>query len=273
VPDRPTLFEESASRNEPSRTDVNGWQIFVAESVEPAHRGLQREHDIADEVGAGARKPAIFIWRSQRALIVARGQTRWSNFEKVAAELTEMGWPVLVRRSGGGAFPICRGTVQIAMMATYADLGMSMDGVYDRLGFLIGSALTDFGIAACVGDTLGAFCDGRHDLIVAGRKIAGLAQHWRLCGGGERFITAAASVLVEADVDELVGIVDRFHAMCGQAIDIRPEAMTTVRHSCNAVAHSHRNLTAEFSTHLAAAAARTGLGQSRHCMATAPDGL
>jgi len=257
VPDRPAIFEESVSRNGSWRADFNGWQIFVVESVEPAHRGLQREHEIADEVGAGARRPTIFIWRSQRALIVARGQTSWSNFEKVAAELAEMGWPVLVRRSGGGAFPICRGTVQIAMMGTCADLGVSMDGVYDRLGFLIGSALTDFGIAACVGDTLRAFCDGRHDLVVAGRKIAGLAQHWRLCSGGERCVTAAASVLVEADVGELVGIVDRFHAACGQKIDIRPEAMTTV--SCNAVGLSHRNLTAEFSAYLAAAAARTRL--------------
>ena len=46
-----------------------------------------------------------------------------------------------MRRSGGGAFPIGPGTVQLAMIARYPDRGMSMDGVYDRLGFLIGSAL------------------------------------------------------------------------------------------------------------------------------------
>ena len=150
------------------------------------------------------------------------------DFEAAASRLAGMGWPVLVRRSGGGAFPIGPGTVQIAMIARYPDRGISMDGVYDRLGFLIGSALAEFGIAARVGDTRGAFCDGRHDLVVADRKIAGLAQHWRPCGGGERCVTAAASVLVDADVGELGGIVDWFHAICGQAIDIRPEAMTTV---------------------------------------------
>ena len=127
----------------------------MAEHAAAAHVGLQREHDIADEVGAGARGPAIFIWRSQRALIVARSQTHWLNFERAATELAETGWPVLARRSGGGAFPIGPGTVQVAMMARYADLGMSMDGVYDRLGLLIGSALAGFGILARVGDTRG----------------------------------------------------------------------------------------------------------------------
>ena len=71
--------QESTSRlwagTEPSRAnDINGWQIVVADSLEPAHLGLQREHNIASEVGTGAHGPAIFIWRSQQALIVARGQ-------------------------------------------------------------------------------------------------------------------------------------------------------------------------------------------------------
>ncbi len=167
-----------------------------------------------------------------------------------------MGWPVLVRTSGGGAFPISPGTVQVAMIARYADLGMSMDGVYKRLGLLIYSALAEFGIAARVGDTRGAFCDGRHDLVVADRKIAGLAQHWGVRGRGERCVTGAASVLVDADIDELVEIVDRFHAACGRRIDIRPEAMTTMRHVCDAGALSHRDLSRVLLARLAIAVSR-----------------
>lgn len=259
MPDRAALFEPSSGcdrrRAEPART-TGGWQVIVAEHAAAAHTGLRREHDIADAVGAGVRGPAIFIWRSQPALIVARSQTRWPNFERAAAELAQTGWPVLVRRSGGGAFPIGPGTAQIAIMARYADLGMAMDGVYDRLGLLIGSALAGFGIVAGVGDSPGAFCDGRHDLVVAGRKIAGLAQHWRLCGRGDRCITAAASVLVDADLAELAGIVDRFHVTCGQRIDIRPDALTTVRHNCDRIALSHCDLTAHFLAHLATDANR-----------------
>jgi octanoyl-[GcvH]:protein N-octanoyltransferase len=258
VPERTAApGQKSTSRvwagTEPSRAnDINGWQIVVADSLEPAHLGLQREHNIASEVGTGAHGPAIFIWRSQQALIVARGQTHWPGFEAAAAALAQMGWPVLIRRSGGGAFPIGPGTVQIAMMARYPEFGMSMEGIYNRLGALIGSSLAEFGIAARVGDTPGAFCDGRHDLVVAGRKIAGLAQHWRLCGCSERCVTAAASVLVDEQLGALTEIVDRFHAMCGQRIDIRPEAMTTVRDNCHAVVLSHRNLAAEFLANLAA---------------------
>jgi len=46
------------------------------------------------------------------------------------------------------------------------------------------------------------------------------------------------------ELGELAEIVDRFHAMCKQTIDIRPEAMTTVRECCDAP--SQRNLPTEF---------------------------
>ena len=177
VSDQLAVSEANTNRDwrraTPLLPEIAGWQIIVTESTEAAHRGLQREHEIADEVGRGAHKPTIFIWRSQRALIVARGQTRWPEFEAAAAQLTKLGWPVLVRRSGGGAFPVCPGY--------RTDLHHRQK-------------------AASVGDAPGAFCAGRHDLVVGHRKIAGLAQYWRVCRGGERCITAAASVLVDARI-------------------------------------------------------------------------
>lgn len=259
VPDRSAALLNSSGqpwhRPEIART-TDGRQIIIVENAEAAHFGLKREHELVDEVGAGARGPTIFIWRSQPALIATHGQTRWPGFAAAVARLAEMGWPVLARRSGGGAFPIGPGTVQIAMIARYPELGTSMEVVYERLGLLIGSTLTAFGIAARMGDTPGAFCAGRHDLVVADRKIAGMAQHWRLCGHGQRCVTAAASVLVDAELSELAGIVNRFHALCGQTIETRAQAMTTVRDQCDAIAPSQRNLTAEFLAHLAAAAQR-----------------
>ena len=258
-----------------SRTEtVDGWQIVAVKGVDTARRGLQREFEIANQVGAAIRKPTILIWRSQRALIVARSETRSPRFAAASARLAEMGWPVSVRRFGGGAFPIGPGTVQIAVTARYPGLGNSIEAIYERLGLLIASTLAAFGMAARVGETPSSFCNGRHDFIVADRKIAGLAQHWRLCGDGERCVTAVASVLVDTEVGELARIVDHFYAMCGQTIDIRAEAMTTVRLNCDADAPSQRDLTAEFLTHLAAAAARMGLSanSSRPTMPTA-DGI
>ena len=237
---------------------ADGWQVIVAEGTAPAQSGLDREHDVAGGVSAGTSGPAIFIWRSQPALIVARSQTRWPGFAAAAASLGKIGWPVLLRGSGGGAFPIGPGTVQIAMTARHPALGALMEEVYGRLGSLIGSALTEFGIAAGAGHTPGAFCEGRHDLVFAGRKIAGLAQHWRLCGrGGGRCVIAGASVLVDVDVAELVGIVDRFHALCGQTIALRADALTTVRDNCGAISSANGDLPGQFLRRLAAAARRT----------------
>ncbi len=248
--DTPTCIATPAPRS------IDAWRVIVAESSAAAYCRLRRQHDLADEIGAGIRGPAIFIWRSQPALIVTRGQTRWPGFEAAAARLAEMGWPVLVRMSGGGAFPISPGTVQIAMIARHPCLGHSMEAIYGRLGSLIASALAELDISARFGETPGTFCNGRHDLVVADRKIAGLAQHWRHCADGGRCITASASVLVDADVDEFARIVDRFNGLCERAIDIRSDTVTTVRDHCAAAVQSQRNLATEFSFRLAAAARR-----------------
>jgi octanoyl-[GcvH]:protein N-octanoyltransferase len=240
----------------PAPKGIDAWQVIVAESAAAAHWRLRRQHDLADEIGARIRGPVIFIWRSQPALIVTRGQTRWPDFEAAGARLAEMGWPVLVRMSGGGAFPISPGTVQIAMIARHPCMGHSMEAIYSRLGSLIASALAEIDILARFGETPGTFCNGRHDLVVADRKIAGLAQHWRHCADGGRCITASASVLVDADIDEFVRIVDRFNGLCERVIDIRADTITTVRDHCAAAVRSQRNLATEFSFLLAAAARR-----------------
>ena len=247
---------QKAAESKPPLPAAEGWQIIAWADAKPADRCLEQEYALADAVGVGACKPTVFIWRSRQALIVTRGQTHWPGFAATAAALAERGWPVVARRSGGGAFPIGLGTIQIAMVQRNPGFGLSIETYYERLGALIIAALREFGIAAQVGATPGAFCNGRHDLVIAGRKVAGLAQHWRPCGDGERCVTAAASVLVEADMRELTAIVDLFHAGCGQTIDIRVEAMTTVRDHCAAAAPRGRDLAADFLAQLAAAAGR-----------------
>ncbi len=262
--ERPAFDGGAAGRHRhPSDACAAGWQIVVAGDPEPAEIGLRRQHALFDQIAAGARQQTILIWRSQPALTVTRSQTRWPGFAAATARLAVLGWPVLVRRSGGGVFPIGPGTVQIAMMARYPLGEISMDRVYDELGLLIGAALADFGVVARVGKTPGAFCDGRHDLAVGCRKIAGLAQHWQLCGPGERCVAAAASVLIDADIEALAAIVARFHTLCGQTIDIRTQAMTTMGDHCDAPALWPCGLPAKFLTHLSAAAA-TGRWRTAH---------
>jgi len=257
--DRPVVREEVPGHGQLAGigTRCSRWQVVVRDEGGPAGCCLREEHQIADAVGAGRREPTIYIWRSQAALTITRGQTHWPECQAATANLALEGWPVLVRRSGGGPFPVAPGTIQIAMIAKYPDHGITMDGVYHRLALVIRSALAGFGIAAEVGDSPGAFCDGRHDLVVAGRKIAGLAQHWRPCGGGERCISGTASVLVEADLERLAWVVNRFHAVCGQAMHVWPEAMTTVRDKCDAVALPQGDLRQAFLARLADAATRT----------------
>jgi lipoate-protein ligase A len=55
----------------------------------------------------------------------------------------------------------------------------------------------------------GSFCDGRFNLAVGLRKIAGTAQYWR-CAGDRHAVLAHALLLVKADTTALTTLANDF---------------------------------------------------------------
>ena len=89
------------------------------------------------------------------------------------------------------------------------------------------------GLAADRGPIGAAFCDGRFDLAIGGRKIAGTAQRWRAVPGGpspERgAVLLHAVVLADTDRAEGIGAVNRFYAAAGSERQADPAASITLR--------------------------------------------
>jgi lipoate-protein ligase A len=73
----------------------------------------------------------------------------------------------------------------------------------------------------------GAFCDGRFNLAVGTRKIAGAAQYWR--GAGDRHaVLAHALLLVDADTTALTALANDFEAALQSERRYDANAITTV---------------------------------------------
>lgn len=183
---------------------------------------------MGQEVGAGLRAPTTLLWRSDQALIVTRPESRLPEFQGARAELASAGWPVCIRDCGGSAFPVGPDSTQIALILPW-QRALSLERLYGTLAEPIVEALRRLGLRARVAQATGAFCAGSRDIVVGGRKLAGLAQAWRgvPARGGYAMITA--SVLLDGDVDAMCRLVNRFHRLAGSPLRCRSAAMSTVR--------------------------------------------
>lgn len=176
-----------------------------------ADLGLARQQRLAEE--ATCDRPRLLLWRAPRALIVGRNDTRLLHFSEAAYRLWVEGWPVVIRRSGGSACPVSRGTLQIAL-ARITMPETTIDAAYVELINVIRPVLKSYGLKVEIREEPRAFCPGRYDISVDGRKVAGLSQHWRQCNG--RFaVTTAATLIVDEDTEEIARIVNLFYLTAG----------------------------------------------------------
>ena len=116
-------------------------EILVAESLDNPEVGFGLQQAVLEEVAAGERGPAALIWTSPRYVGATRQETRLSGFAQATEAATELGFPVLVRNSGGGAVAANRGSLSFSLTFPVEDL---RHGLYERYSEgldLIASAL------------------------------------------------------------------------------------------------------------------------------------
>jgi lipoate-protein ligase A len=181
--------------------------------------GLKAEQDLLAAVCAGEADYGVLFWRpNDRALVMPRRLSRLDGFVEASETLSEIGWPVLLRESGGEPVPQSPSTVNIALVYVQPSSDLDKDRIenaYLRLCQPILDALTDLGGNASLGEVEGAFCDGRFNVNLDGRKMVGTAQRWRQGQGGKRpVVLAHGAMLLDDERLEMVNAVNRFNEMC-----------------------------------------------------------
>lgn len=149
------------------------------------------------------------------ALIVPARISSLPGFTEAAATSAARDWPVLVRATGGAPVPQFPGMLNIALAyRVAADRPWSIDDAYKHLATLLTDALKPLGLDARTGEIADAFCPGRYDLALGGRKIAGLAQRRKraatIDGVGGQAILAHACLLVAGDLAQPFGALAAF---------------------------------------------------------------
>ena len=182
--------------------------------------GLQAEQDLLASVCAGDAEFGLLFWQpGDRALVMPRRLNRLPGFDHACEVSAAAGWPVLLRETGGEPVPQSASTINIALVyappRSEGDLNRIETG-YRRLCDPICELLDELGGTSSLGEIDGAFCDGRFNVNLDGRKMVGTAQRWRQSQGGQRPVGLVhGAMLVDDERESMVAAVNRFNEACG----------------------------------------------------------
>jgi lipoate-protein ligase A len=191
--------------------------------------GLQAEQDLLASVCAGDAEFGLLFWQpSDRALVMPRRLNRLPGFEHACEVSAAAGWPVLLRETGGEPVPQSASTINIALVyappRSEGDLNRIESG-YRRLCDPICQLVDELGGTSSLGEIEGAFCDGRFNVNLDGRKMVGTAQRWRQSQGGQRPVGLVhGAMLLDDERESMVAAVNRFNAACGLDQRVRAES-------------------------------------------------
>ena len=191
--------------------------------------GLQAEQYLLSSVCAGDAEFGLLFWQpSDQALVMPRRLNRLPGFEHACEVSAAAGWPVLLRDTGGEPVPQSATTINIALVyappRSEGDLNRIETG-YRRLCDPICQLLDELGGTSSLGEIDGAFCDGRFNVNLDGRKMVGTAQRWRQSQGGQRPVGLVhGAMLLDNDRVSMVAAVNRFNEACGLEQRVRAES-------------------------------------------------
>lgn len=195
-------------------------EVLVAEHLEDPEDGFGLQQVMLQEVASGERGPTALMWTSPRYVGATRPERRLPGFEEATRAVENLGFPVLVRNSGGGAVAANEGSISFSLTIPVEDLRQGLFERYAEGVDLVSAALRRAGTEAEGGAVEGEFCPGAYSVRSGGRlgvKHAGLAQRVT-----RRAARLEALILV-SNTAELVPALGRFYGALG--LPFRPESI------------------------------------------------
>ncbi len=196
---------------------------FVCIHRQPLADGAQREAEWLAQAAGG--RAVAHLWQGAPGWVVPRRLTHLPAWPRAGARYGER---LQVRASGGGLVPQGPGVWNLSLAWAAPGRGPAdADATYRALCAALAAALARLDIHAAPQAVDGAFCDGRYNLAVRGRKLAGTAQAWRRIAA-QPVVLAHAVLVVSADPAALTAQANELADTLGQGRPYRDEALTSV---------------------------------------------
>lgn len=197
----------------------------------PVEDGLDAERTLLGDAFRGDRDSGLLFWRPlQQALVMPRRLSRLDGFGAAEQACAGLGWPIALRDTGGEPVPQSPAVLNVALVYAIPpadDEQTRIETAYRRLCQPLCNWLAALGLDPGLGEVEGAFCDGRYNVNLAGRKLVGTAQRWRRRPSDGRYVVLAhGAILMENQRGPMVEVVNDFYQHCG--LDARCRAASHV---------------------------------------------
>jgi lipoate-protein ligase A len=190
---------------------------------------------VFEEVAAGERPATITVTPSVKHVSVTHRDTRRPGYDEAVREAGALGFPVLVRGSGGGAIAAHEGTFGFSILkpTTPSESRRGIRSRYDEATALALGALARLGVGdVSVGEVKDEWCPGDQSLRVGGHengmKIVGIAQRVR-----SRATSVGGIVLMNGE-SELARVLTRVYGAMN--LPLRPESVGSLSRAGHAIA-------------------------------------
>jgi lipoate-protein ligase A len=203
------------------------WDIQIRSGLTAPSTQLAHEQEMLAHCAATDHRPVALIWESGPALVVSQSDRHLPFFSAAVEQSEAAGWPVTVRTSGGTAVPLAPGVINLGLIASWRSVRPTLDAAFQLLCGLLIAAMGDLGVTATIGRAPRAFCDGRCNILVGNRKIAGTSQRQSSLGTRGALLLHAAVVL-DADPAMLTAVVARFYEAAGRRVDLSAQAVSSL---------------------------------------------
>jgi lipoate-protein ligase A len=198
-------------------------ELLLPDRFEDARTGYGYVRMIFEQVASGTRPATVSITPSTRHVGVTRRDTFRPGFPDAVEVAGELGYPVLVRSSGGGATAADLGTFGFSIIrpADEKESGRGIMDRYDEAASFVLAVFSRLGVTAGVGEVRDEFCPGDHSIRIGNRengmKIVGIAQRIT-----RRATSVGGIVLVEGERD-LARVLGRVYG--AMHLPLRPESV------------------------------------------------
>ena len=216
------------SVREKANDEAEDIRIFSPEEA------LEHERDLLTSVGVGSTVSCFSLWSTNNCLVAPKSLERLAGFDRASAAMAEKGWPVYRRSTGGSLTPQGPGIINLSVAFQVSpDIPDRIHAAYQRLCDPIMAMLKRAGIETRLASVPGSFCDGSHNIVASGRKLAGTAQRWRQLTGSSaerrsHAVLAHASILWQPDLSAMVQAVNTFFREAGGGTRVRQDRHTTL---------------------------------------------
>lgn len=194
--------------------------LRVAEAISPGaaveacsgQAAIDADDDLIEQLaGQPVGISTLRIWENNNCLVTTKRMARQQGFAMASERSRVSGWPVYIRSTGGSTVVHRPGILNVSLATISPHQICRPFDSYEELLKVVINGLSRLGVKADVGFVAQSYCNGRFNIHVDNRKIAGTASRI-VRRGGKPIYLCHCSITVYGPIFRDVKLVNEFEA-------------------------------------------------------------